>query len=117
MGGRSRDKPFISGCRGSATPDETSYCPHQFCGALLPVGLLCPHYTVMSVLVQQTERHFIERGLNCTDLGKDVDAVAVSFDHTRQATNLPLDALEACEELVLSRGISTSFERCHSRGL
>jgi copper chaperone CopZ len=61
------------------------------------------------VVVEQSERDLVERGLYRADLGQDVDAVAVVFDHSLHSTDLALDATEAVAEGVLGCGVAAGL--------
>src|SRR5665213_3451336 len=69
------------------------------------LGLLDDH-AVVRVVVEQAERDLVERGLDGADLRQHVDAVAVLFDHALDATDLPLDAAQPCEQRGLGRRVS-----------
>lgn len=100
--------------RYSAAPDETSYGAHQFRRALILFASLASNHTMASVVVEQPQGHFVERGLYRADLRENVNAVAVFFYHTIQAPHLPLDALEAVQKRFLLGCIAVCFGRCHS---
>jgi hypothetical protein len=61
---------------------------------------------VAGVIVEQAERHLVERGLDGGDLGDDVDAVAVFLDHALDAAYLALEAPKALEQLVLGSAVA-----------
>jgi hypothetical protein len=46
----------------------------------LGVGFHCVHDAVAEVLVDEAERDLLQRGVDGSDLGEDVDAVGVVFD-------------------------------------
>ena len=76
---------------------------------------MAAHHAVTHVLVEHAERHPIEGGAGRGDLGEDIHAVAVLFDHARDAAHLALGAREALEELVLGCGIAAdSFGVIHA---
>ena len=56
---------------------------------------------VRQVLVEQPERHRLQRLGHRGDLGEDVDAVLLLLDHPLQAADLALDAAQALEVVVL----------------
>ncbi len=55
----------------------------------------------MGVVVKQTERDFVKRGLDGANLSEDIDAVAVLLDHALDAADLAFDPAQAVEQLVL----------------
>src|SRR4051794_30966265 len=79
---------------------------HQLFGLLLLVAIGRADDAMLRVLVEQPERHLVERGLHGADLREDVDAVAVVLDHPLEPPDLALDALEAPEQLVLGRAVA-----------
>src|SRR5687767_9242569 len=56
---------------------------------------------VLEVLVEQIERHRLQRPGRGGDLGEDVDAVVVVLDHPLQPAHLTLDAPQAPQMVVL----------------
>jgi len=63
---------------------------------------------VAHVLVEHAKRHAVERGTRRGDLGEDVHAVAILFDHARDAAHLALGTRESLEQLVLGRGVAAA---------
>ena len=95
---------------GGASPLAAAHQPgdggHQLFGALLGLTAgVTADDAVRGVAVKEPEGHLVERGLHGTDLGEDVDAVAVVIDHLLYAPDLALDAMQALLELVFGRGI------------
>src|SRR5664279_3839992 len=60
------------------------------------------HHAVTQVLVQQPERHRLQRLGHRRDLGQDVDAVLLVLHHLLQATGLTLDAAQPLQVVVLA---------------
>jgi hypothetical protein len=61
---------------------------------LIALGPLCPvspRNAIAYVVLEQTHRNAFERAVGGRDLGQDVDAVAVLFNHALQAPDLALD--------------------------
>src|SRR3954453_23074360 len=80
----------------TATPRIISPSPHQppdraheLVGRRL--GRLLADQAVAGVPIQEPERDLVERRLDRADLRQHVDAVAVLFDHARDAADLALD--------------------------
>lgn len=63
-------------------------------------------HTVVSVVVEQSQGDLVKRGVDCGQLGQDVDAVAIVLDHALDAADLSLDPAQALEELVLARRVA-----------
>src|SRR6478672_1770276 len=72
---------------------------------------------VLHVLLEHLQRHGFERGADRTELGQDVDAVAVVLDHARDAAHLALDAREPLQELLLVRRVAVGGSGCHGASL
>ena len=70
-------------------------------GAPLALGRVALDDAVMGVLVHETERDLVERGLDGGDLREHVDAVALLLDHALHTANLALHPPQAREQLVL----------------
>src|SRR3954465_13121431 len=96
-----------------STPHQTPDGRHQLLGLLCTVVLVRAEDAVLCVVVEEPERDLVERGLNCGDLGQDVDAVAVVCDHALDPAHLSLDAAQALEQLFLCRGVPACFGRGH----
>ena len=79
---------------------------HQLLGHLFLLVALGPRHAMARVVVEQPERHLVQRGLDRADLGEHVDAVAVIANHALHPAHLPLDPAQALLELVLRRGVS-----------
>src|SRR6185437_3552517 len=73
---------------------------------LLVAGGQRSGHAVVDVLVEDLERHRIECGRDGRDLGDDVDAVAVLFDHLLDASHLSLDPVQALDQRRLVRGVA-----------
>src|SRR3954464_42643 len=89
----------LSDC--SATAHQPRHRGHELVGPLDALVAGGAHDAVLRVLVEQAERHLVQRRLHGGDLGEDVDAVAVVGDHALDPADLALDAAKALEELVL----------------
>jgi hypothetical protein len=77
----------------TATAHEPADRPHQLVGELFRRSFAVPlDDAVARVLVEQAECDLVQRGLDCADLGDDVDAVAVVVDHLLDPPHLSLDA-------------------------
>src|ERR1700744_2577281 len=63
-------------------------------------------HAVTQMLVQQIQRHRAQSAVDRADLGEDVDAVFVLFDHARDAAHLTLDAPQPLGVVVLLLRIS-----------
>lgn len=61
---------------------------------------------VPQVLVEQGQRHGLQRLRRGADLRQDVDAVRVVLDHPLQASDLALDTTEAVEQGLLLGDVS-----------
>src|SRR5262245_51409133 len=93
---------------GLAAAEEAPERGHELFGALLPERLrLGAEDAVPRVAVEKPEGDLLERGLDCADLGHDLDAVAVLFDHSLHAADLAFDAAKAGDELILGRTVRT----------
>jgi uncharacterized membrane protein YraQ (UPF0718 family)/YHS domain-containing protein len=92
------------GCR-SAAAHEPADGGHQL--ARLLVGVIGADDAVVGVVVQEAEGDVVQRGLGGGDLGEDVDAVAVFFDHALDAADLPLDAVQSRQQLVFGGAVAT----------
>ena len=66
---------------------------------------------MVGVVVEQPERHLVQRRARGRDLREHVDAVAVLLDHALDPADLTLDPLQPRQQLVLGGGVSAS--RCH----
>src|SRR5215203_6951509 len=58
------------------------------------------------MVVEQSQRDLVERGLDRRDLRHDLDAVTVVLDHPLDATDLALDAAQPLQQLLLGCGVS-----------
>src|SRR6478672_1852324 len=74
---------------------------HQLGGLLVALALGCAEHAVRGVVVEHPEGDLVQRGLDRADLGENVDAVAILFDHPRHAADLALDAPQTPLELRL----------------
>src|SRR4051812_9618063 len=63
-----------------STPHQPADGGHQLFGALLLAALGVADDAMPGVVVEQAERHLVERRLHGRDLGEDVDAVALVLD-------------------------------------
>src|SRR4249919_3701756 len=61
---------------------------------------------MVQVLVEQFDADALQGLADRGDLGQHIDAVRVVLDHPRQAADLPFDAAEPGEELLLVVGVS-----------
>ena len=59
------------------------------------------HQAVPHMTVEKTQRDLVEGGSRRVDLGHDVNAVSILFNHPGDAANLTLDPREAVQELRL----------------
>src|SRR6476661_2264629 len=66
---------------------------------------------VAEVLVEQAERHRLQRAVDRAYLGEDVDAVLVLVDHLRDAADLPLDAAQPLGVVVLVGRVAVGLVR------
>jgi hypothetical protein len=57
--------------------------------------------TMRDMIAEDILLHLMQRGAHRIDLGQDIHAIPVVFDHSQQAANLTLDALEAPGDLSL----------------
>lgn len=64
-------------------------------------------YAMVEMIVQQQQRHGLQRGIRCGDLREDVDAVFVVFHHLLNRTHLPLNAAKTGHDLRFVTAIST----------
>ena len=62
----------------------------------------------MGVVAQQSDADVVQCRLDRGDLGEDVDAVAVVFNHASDPADLALDALQANEEVLLRFDVAGS---------
>ena len=66
-----------------------------------PTGFSGPHHAVAQVIIEQTQRHIIQRGGDGTDLGENVNAVCFFVDHPVDAPGLAFNALDPGQIPVL----------------
>src|SRR5215212_2376795 len=85
----------------SVTPDQTPDGAHHLLGLLLAVALAGSDHAVASVVLEQLERHLVQRGLDRGDLREDVDAVALVRDHALDPADLAPDSPQALLQLLL----------------
>src|SRR6185437_2873847 len=72
------------------------------------------------VLAQDLLLDTAQRGAHGADLGDDVDAVAVLFDHARETADLPLDAAQALQVAALAVRLHAVYippQGIHRKGL
>ena len=98
----------------SPASHQSAYRAHQLIRQRLraPLAMTVDH-TVAGVAVQQTEGDLVERRLNGGDLGDHIDAVAIVFDHSLDASHLTFDPLQAVEELVFRSAVAARFRSRH----
>src|SRR5690242_1639149 len=60
---------------------------------------------VRQVILEQADRHRLQRALGGRDLSQDIDAVRVLVDHPLQAADLPLDPAQSPEQGGLVTGV------------
>src|SRR3954447_1068263 len=106
--------------RHSIGSDEAPEGLHELAGHLVaPLRVVASgRHAVLDVALGEAEGDLVECGLDRGDLLQDVGAPAVVVDHGLQAAYLPLDAPQACLQLVLRRGIAALRRRlglggCH----
>src|SRR5690625_4484482 len=75
-----------------------------------PGGL---HQAVSHVLIEQPQREGLQRAGGGRDLGEDVDAVLVLLHHLGDAPDLPLDAAQPHQVVLLLRGVPVHHLRHH----
>jgi hypothetical protein len=85
--------------RSAALPRRASRRPTAaITSSACPPGIrrpgALPEQAVAGVVVEQAKGDLVEGRLSGGDLGQDVEAVAVFFDHLRDPANLPLCARE-----------------------
>lgn len=80
----------------------------------LAAGLRGVDHAAGQVLVEQLQRERLQSLRRRRDLGQDVDAVLVLFDHPLQAADLAFDAAKALEVRVLVPAVACHF-RAHLR--
>src|SRR6202034_1775350 len=61
---------------------------------------------VTEMILQQAERHRLQRPRHRGHLGEDVDAVLVVLDHPLQAPHLALDPAQPHQVVILAGGVS-----------
>src|ERR1700735_1426049 len=61
---------------------------------------------VTEMVLQQAERHRLQRPRHRGHLGEDVDAVLVVLDHPLQAAHLALDPAQPYQIVILAGGVS-----------
>ena len=82
---------------------EFPHYRHQFVNRLLPFARFYgPLHAAVRMVFQQHHGYSVQRGLQCGDLVKDIDAVAVFQYHLVDASYLSLDAVEALDQGFLS---------------
>src|SRR6478609_5356562 len=64
---------------------------------------------VAEVLVEQPERHRLQRAVDGADLGQHVNAVLVLVDHPGDAAHLALDAPQSLGVVLLVRRVAVPF--------
>ena len=107
-GGTSGDATYAPGSVGrSAAFEESSDGGHHLFGPRVLLVRAGAHHTGVGVSVEQSEHDLVQGGLGGADLGEDVDAVAVVFDHPLDPADLPFDPLEAGEQLVFGGGLAS----------
>src|SRR6478735_8747704 len=65
------------------------------------------HDAVGDVVLEQSQADGLQRLGDRADLGQDVDAVGVAVDHLLHPTDLPLDAAQPFQVVVLAAGVSS----------
>jgi hypothetical protein len=90
-------------------PNQPCDSAHQFRRALFLIVRLAADHAVAGMIVQQSQRYFIQSGLRRTDLSENIDAVSVFFDHAGHTPHLTLDALQAIEHRFFVNGITASL--------
>src|SRR4051812_11586557 len=96
---------------GSAAAHEPADGRHQLAGPRVLLGVRPIDDAVARVVVEEPERDLVERRLHRGDLRHDVDAVAVVLDHSLDAADLPFDAAQTLEQLVLGRAVAAGLAR------
>src|SRR5690606_12184909 len=74
-------------------------------------------HAVPDVILEQAEGHRLERTGHRGDLGEDVDAVGVLFDHPLKPSDLPLDPAQAHEIGLLVRAVPVHASNATLPGL
>ena len=102
----------VAGCC-SAAAHQAPDSRHQLVGLLgACTGGLCSDHAVVRMVVHQTERDLVDRGLDRGDLRQDVDAVPIVLNHLFDAADLPFNPAQTREQLVLCGAVAALRCRC-----
>src|SRR5439155_6335592 len=106
-----------SACLGKATDRCQQLRRLLRCGSPVSGGERTGN-AVLHVVVEDRQREALEGGRDRTELGKDVDAVAVVLDHALDPPHLPFDAVQALDEcgFVLGVAVGGHAEKHTTRG-
>src|SRR5262245_40038970 len=72
---------------------------------------------VSDVILQQAERHRLQRAGGRGDLGEDVDAVSVVLDHPLQPADLPLDPAQPGQVRLLVSAVAVHTSTIPATGI
>lgn len=89
---------------------------HELLRALLLFLGLSADHAMSGVVLKKAEGNLVECGLDRGDLGDDVNAVAVVFDHSLDAPDLSLDPSEALLESFLVGCVAVGVSRTSQFG-
>jgi len=87
-------------------PQEAPYGSHKFLSQFVSLRRLATDHAVPSVVLKQSEPHPVESGLNSSDLGNDVYAMPIVFDHVLDPSDLTFDPPETLSKVFLVGGIA-----------
>src|SRR6478672_2328576 len=111
LGRRGSGGGWVAGLRGGSSAanepgDGVGRLAHLLGRSL--VGLACGvDDAVGDVVLEQAQAHRLEGLRDGADLRQDVDAVGVGVDHLLHAADLPLDAAQPLQVVVLAAGVSS----------
>ncbi len=95
-----------SGRCASAASEQSSDGGHHLFGPRVLLARLGADDAGVRVPVEQPERDLVQGGLGGADLGEDVDAIPVVFDHAFDPADLAFDSPQPREQLVFGGRIA-----------